>query len=91
LPSPAQRHRRLHVGGDHALLDQAVRVVARHRIETLDLAVLADARLDLAAAKIERAARIARVLSAPYTAYSSRSEARTGGDKSAEAFSGSRR
>ena len=57
-----QRHRSFHVGGDHALLDQAMRVVARDRIETLDGALLADARLDLAAAKIQRAARIARCL-----------------------------
>ena len=56
----AQRHRRLHVRRDHAFLDETVRVVAHHRVEALDLAVLADARLDLTAAKIERAARIAR-------------------------------
>ena len=43
------------IGGDHALLDQPVRVVAQYRIEALDPAVLADARLDLAAAKIQRA------------------------------------
>ena len=57
-----QRHRRLDIGGDHALLDQAVRVVARHGEKSLDLAVVADARLDLAAAKIQRTARIARGL-----------------------------
>ena len=56
----AQRHRRFHIGGDHALLDQAVRVVARHRIEAFDPAVAADTRLHLAAAEIESAARVAR-------------------------------
>ena len=62
LPALARRSATAasHVGGDHALLDQAVRIVAHHRVEALDPAVLADARLDLAAAKIERAARIAR-------------------------------
>ena len=56
-----QRHRRLDIGGDHAFLDQTVRIVARHRIEPLDFAVAADARLDFAAAKIQRAARVARL------------------------------
>ena len=58
----AQGHRRLDIGGNHAFLDQAVRVVAHHRIEALDRAVAADPRLDFAAAKIERAARVARRL-----------------------------
>ena len=58
----AQRHRGFHIGGDHALLDQAMRVVARDGIKSLDGALLADARLDLAAAEIQRAARIARML-----------------------------
>ncbi len=31
-----QRHRCFHIGGDHAFLDQAMRVVARHRIKPLD-------------------------------------------------------
>ena len=57
-----QRHRRLHIGGDHAFLDQAVRIVARDRIETFDRALRADARLDFAAAKIQSTARVARVL-----------------------------
>jgi hypothetical protein len=56
----AQRHRGLDVRGDHAFFDQAVRIVAGDRVEALDLAVIADARLDFAAAKIQRAARVAR-------------------------------
>ena len=75
-----QRHRRLDVRGDHALLDQAMRIVAHHRVEALDPAVLADPRLDLAAAKIERAARFARRLQARRTrAWRFSSDARTAG------------
>ena len=58
----AQSHRRFDIGGDHALLDQAMRVVARHGVKSLDAAVGADARLDLATAKVQRAACVARFL-----------------------------
>ena len=57
-----QCDRRFDVGGDHAFLDQSMRIVARHRKKSFDGAVAADARLYLAAAKIQRAARVTRAL-----------------------------
>ena len=55
----AQRDRGLDVRGNHAFLDEAVRIIARHRKESFDAAVVADARLDLTAAEIQCTARVA--------------------------------
>ena len=74
----AQRHRRLDVGGDHALLDQAVRIVARAPHRTPRSCRSPPMRALTSPPRKSSAPRASRAsLSAPYTAYSVCSEVRT--------------
>ena len=57
-----QRHvlGRANIGGEHALFDQTVRVVARRRHDPNDLAVLVEFERQLVGIEIDRAACLAR-------------------------------
>ena len=49
-----------HVGGQHALLNQAVRVVACHRHDTINLSLVGKDHLGLDRLEVDRAAPLAR-------------------------------
>ncbi len=56
---------RLHVGQDHALLDDAVRVVALHRQQGIDVALRVETEPDLGGFKIDRPPLQARATQGP--------------------------
>ena len=65
LPALFEKVRRAGIGGQHALLDQAMGVVARDRHDPFDLALVVEDHLRLGALEINRAALVSRLQQHP--------------------------